>query len=267
MYTLATLDHLRRRLGLAADDTAEDDRLLRALQAASAEVERLTGRRYCPRRATIAHDINLFQATELLLTADLLAITALTNGDGSALSAADYVTIPAEGDAPIGVIRLTGGRAFVWDETPLQAVEVSGIWGWHDRWSAAWIASADTTQDDPLAPGTTSLTVSDADGADSEAESPRFQVGQLLRIEDEYLWVLAVDSATNTLTVQRGAQGTTAAAHDQNTPIAVYRPPREVEMLVLRWAAWLYHEPDQREAQDIPLKLIRALEPLRRLAV
>lgn len=267
MYTIATLEQLRRRLGLTASDTADDDRLLRALQAASAEVERLTGRRYCPRRATIAHDADIFQASELLLTDDLLAITTLTNGDGSILSPADYVTIPAEGDAPISVIRLIGGQAFVWDETPLQAIEVSGLWGWHDRWSMAWTASADTVQDNPLAIEATSLTVSDADGLDSAGETPRFQVGQLLRIADEYLWVLAVDSATNTLTVQRGVQGTSAATHAQGSAIAVYHPPREVEMLVLRWAAWLVKEPDQHEPLDIPAALIRTLEPLRRVAV
>ncbi len=131
-------------------------------------------------------------------------------------------------------------------------MSVTGTWGWHERWSQAWRDSADAVQDNPLSSTATTLTVSDADGADSQQRSPRFQVGHLLRIEDEYLRVLAVDSGANTLTVQRGVQGTTAAAHAQTTAIEVYQPPREVESLCLRWAMWLYKEPDREVIEPLP---------------
>jgi hypothetical protein len=178
------------------------------------------------------------------------------------------VTAPdSGGDTPISIIRLTGGTSFVWDETPIRAIKVSGKWGYHNRWSQAWRDSADTVQNNPLTSTASTVTVADADGADSEGDSPRFQVGHLIRVESEYLRVLAVNTSTNTLTVQRAAGGTTAAAHSQNTPIQVYQPPLDVVTLALRWAVWLYKEPDSREFAPAPETLVQALEGLRRFRV
>ena len=261
MYTLCALHPLRQRFGLAASDTADDARLLAALQMATAQVERAAERRFVPRRAAIRHSIT--GGVELLLDDDLLALTALTNGDGTAIPLATALLLPA--DSPAGMIRLTGGSAFHWTETPLNAVTVSGVWGWHDRWGAAWHRSADTVRDNPLAANATTITVADADGVDSLGEMPRFQVGQLLQIEDEYLWVLAVDTAANTLSVQRGANGTTAAAHALDTAVSIYQPPADVAALVLRRAAWLYREADN--PGFAPDNLIEALAGLRRVGV
>jgi hypothetical protein len=262
MYTIATLHQLRQRLGLAAAETADDARLLAALQAAAAQIERAAGRSFCPRVAAIPHSINPKYTTELLLDDDLLELTSLTNGDGSAISLNDVLALPAEG--PIAVLRLTGGATFVWDETPLRAISVAGKWGWHDRWAEAWRNSADTVQNNPLSAGATTITVADADGADAENETPRFQVGHLLRIDSEYIRVLAVNTAANVLTVQRGAAGTTAASHTQNTAIHTYQPPLDAQMLHLRWAAWLYKEPDNRGFTSAPADLLKGLASLRR---
>ncbi|MBZ0297180.1 MAG: hypothetical protein K8L99_31765, partial [Anaerolineae bacterium] len=144
-------------------------------------------------------------------------------------------------------------------------VSVIGIWGYHDRWGQAWRASGDSVQDNPLGASATTLSVSDADGADADSESPRFQVGQLLQIGTEYVWLLAI--VENTLTIQRGANGTTAAEHALDSAISVYRPPLDVEMLCLRWAAWLYKEPDNRTFTITPSQLSAALNPLRRVGV
>lgn len=266
MYTLATLHQLRQRLGLSASDTGDDARLLGALQAASAQIERSSGRRFSPHVATLAHDVNPRHPDELLLADDLLQLDSITNGDGSSIDVVDVITLPeAALDGPISVLRLAGGRAFNWTETPLRAVAVSGIWGWHDRWTRAWFDSGDTVQDNPLNSSSSTITVSDADGADSYGISPRFQIGQLLRLEDEYVRVLAVNTATNMLTVLRGVNGTTAAAHDQNTVIQVYQPPLDLEMLCLRWAMWLYKEPDNRAFATTPAALMVALGGLRRV--
>jgi hypothetical protein len=265
VYTIATLHQLRQRLGLAAAETADDARLLAALQAAAAQIERAAGRRFCPRLATIEHHANPRYSAELLLDDDLLELSGLTNGDGSAISLNDVVTLPAEG--PIAVLRLTGGVVFVWDETPLRAVSVAGTWGWHDRWAEAWRNSSDTVQNNPLSAGATTITVADADGADAENESPRFQAGHLIRIDSEYVRVLAVNTTTNVLTVQRGAAGTTAASHTQNTAIYTYQPPLDAQMLHLRWSAWLYKEPDNRGFTGAPADLVKGLASLRRVGV
>jgi hypothetical protein len=256
MYTLATLHYLRQHLGLEASDTADDVRLLAALTAATAEIERAVERRFSPRYAALRHSVT--HSVELLLDADLLELVSLTNGDGTLINPAEVVLLPSE--VPAGVLRLINST-FTWEETPLNAVTVTGLWGWHDRWAAAWRASGDTVQNNPLTASAVSLTVSDADGADNTGETPRFQVGQLLKIEAEYLWVLAVNLTTNTLTVERGANGTTAASHVQTTPIFIYQPPSDIVALVLRRAAWFYREADQPdlppENVDIPLASLR----------
>lgn len=268
MYVIATLYAFRQRLGLAASDTADDARLLAVLQAASAQIERAAGRHFCPRRATLEHSIGVNSAadrTELLLDDDLLELTALTNGDGSAINLSDVLLLPGV-DASSSLLLLTGGNSFTYDESPQRAVSVSGIWGWHESWSQAWRASSDTVQNNPLGSSATTLTVVDADGLDSAGETPRFQVGHLIRIESEYLRVIGVNTVSNQLTVRRGVNGTTAVSHAQNTVIDVFQPAPDVAALNLRWAAWLYKEPDARPS-EAPLALREELNALRRVSV
>lgn len=260
MYTIGTLERLRQWLGLADEDTADDARLREALAQASAQIERAAGRRFCPRRAALPHTAS--GVIELLLDDDLLEVLALTNGDGQVIPLENAQLLPAA--SPASLLRLTGGAAFTWGETRLNAITVTGIWGWHDRWDEAWRDSGDSVQGG-LAAGDGALVVSDADGADAAREQPRFQAGQLLKIADEYLRVLAVDSATNTLTVERGANGTEAASHPADAAIYVYQPPADVASLALRRAAWLVRSADHPEAP--PDDLNAALAALRRTGV
>ncbi|MCA0457855.1 MAG: hypothetical protein LCI00_28070 [Chloroflexi bacterium] len=262
MYTISSLDQLRARLGLANTDTADDPRLLTAAAAATAAIERAAGRRFLPRQKAIQH--NYTSSLELLLDDDLLELTGLTNG-GSTIALNDV--IPAPDEAPYCYLRLTGSSAFTWVTSPLQAITVSGIWGWHDRPISMWRLSGDSVQNNPLTSGATTLTVTDADGTDDDSRFPRFQVGHLLRIDSEYLAVTAVNTITNVLTVQRAANGTTAASHALNTPIYTYQPPAELNALALRWASWLYKQADTAAFEAAPDALTDALIPFRRVGV
>lgn len=261
MELIVTLHALRRYMGLDAADTADDDRLLTVLMSAARTIERAAGRRFTPHAAAIRH--TWMDAQWLVLRDDLLELTGLTNGDGTEIDLADVLLIPP-GDPAAGLLCLTNGRSFSWQTTPVAALTVTGVWGWHDRWSEAWQLSGDSVQNAALSAEGTVLTVTDADGLDTDGFAPRFQVGHVLRIEDEYLRVIAVNSVTNMLTVTRGANGTTAAAHAQGMPIEVYAPPAEVETLVLRWADWLYRERDT-PLSDAPPALAEALSSLQRL--
>ncbi|MEO8609955.1 MAG: hypothetical protein ABI690_18825 [Chloroflexota bacterium] len=260
MYMLNTLYALRARLGLVAAETSDDSRLIAALQAAAYQVERAAGRRFAPRKAALQHTIT--RPTELLLDDDLLELSTLANGDGTTVPLNNVVLLPD--DAPAGGLLLTAGSSFIWTQTPIQAVTVTGIWGWHERWATAWRDSSDTVQNNPLSSSATSITVVDADGLDITGETPRFQVGHLLKIESEYLRVLTVNTATNVLTVLRGVNGTTAASHALNTPIYTYQPAPDIAAIALTHAAHLYREPDAAAAAAA---ILDSLAPYRRYPV
>lgn len=258
MRMLATIHELRLHLGMETSDTSSNARLRSALEAATAAIERAAGRSFIPQQATLAHDVQLNDLREIALRADLLTLEALLNGDGQALDLAQVLHLP-------GALRLTGGAYFTYDETPLRAVQVTGLWGTHDDWAHAFRDSGDSVQD-ALNATATSFYVSSAEGADTLRITPRFQVGHLLRIGDELLWLLALDAGTNTLYVQRGAQGTMPSEHEAGTPIAIYQPPRAVHRLCLRWAAWLYREPDSAALAE-PFALADAVACWQRVRV
>ncbi len=247
MYTLATTQQLRTRLDL--ETNAADERLWRALTAATARIERDSGRHFLPLQATLSHSVR--NPRELTLLDDLLQLQRLVNGDGRDIDPHDIETLPAASRGSVSVLYLPGEQRFSGPD----AVQVTGLWGWHERWSQAWRSEVDRLQDDPLTVLATTLRV---------ADSSRFEAGQLLRLGDEYLRLQSVDAADQELRVGRGAQGTTAATHSQDTAIDVYQPPASATLLCLRLAAWLYREPDSNSAGALPADLASELRALRR---
>ncbi len=271
MIVYATLNQLRDRLNLAAD-TARDARLLGALRQATAQIDRYTARRFAPVIQTRRYR---WQAAGCLrLDIDLLALLGLTNGDGRTIDPAD-VTLAPSGDGPYSALLVDPQTVAFVNGYPLdQAIAVRGVWGWHDAWAAAWRSSGDTLQatidaDDAL------LSVADAAGADGLGLTPRFQVGQLIRLGEEYAHVVGVDPDADTLSVVRGVRGTAAASHALGTAIEVYAPPEDVQALCLRWATWLYQQADAAIGAgadwlyppDLPADLHRLAAPLRHLRV
>lgn len=242
MITYATLTQLRERLGIPDDDTDDDASLLAALRRATAQLDRFTARRFAP--AVQTRRVDYQGPYSLHFDIDLLEVLAITNGDGLAISPDDVTLLP-EADGPKYALMLDvgAGTPFVYETRREAALTVKGIWGWHDAWAEAWRDTGDTVAG-TLSDSTGTITVSDADGADALNLAPRFQVGQLLRLEDEYVHVTAVDADTNTLTVVLGVRGTTAASHAAGTAIDCYVPPQDVTALCLRWAAWLYQKQD-----------------------
>ena len=259
MYTIATLDDLRRHLNLSATDADEDDDLLQRLQAASQLIESLTQRRYCPRSQTREIILERPGRRELILPDDLLELRSLSIG-GVALNHSDIRLLPDDRDAPASVMQVAQGAALRFGADADATISIEGIWGWHDRWTEAWRDSGDSLRDASLDAGSEVITVSDASGSDQDGRAPRFQVGQLLRIEDEYLRVTAVESANNRLTVLRGVQGTAAAEHRRGASIETYAPPLAIRDLTLRFATLMTQSVGLLERESTPL-----LERLRRL--
>lgn len=133
-----------------------------------------------------------------------------------------------------GALRWTGSTGnfanLLAANTPGARLNITGVWGFSLDYANAWLDSGDSVQDNPLAVGATTLTVSD---------SSLFAEGQLLQIESEWLLVAAIASDT-TLTVVRGVHGTAAAEHANATAIDIFNVNETVQRLVARQAALWY---------------------------
>jgi len=109
-----------------------------------------------------------------------------------------------------------------------QRITVNGFWGYHTDPSQLYVATADTTITIANTT-TTSVTV---------AAITAYETWQYIRIEDEIM-LISARTAPSTLTVERGANGTTAAAHAAK-PITIVKPPRDIQSLVVYFAAQAY---------------------------
>lgn len=231
LNTYATLNALQTRLDLSSPTSAENARLLDKLRTASAQIDLHTGRRFAPYRAAFNFDYR----RALWLTFNgrtLLELLEVINGDGT--------TIPLNALAKLGdpayALEVDGETAlFTYARQRSHAITVTGIWGYHPDYANAWRGSG-ATLTSSLDSSSTTLAASTS-GNDTRGNTPRFQVGQLLRVDSEYLHVIEVN--TNSLKVIRAANGTTAAAHSTNAAISIYTPPPDVTEIALRWAGWL----------------------------
>lgn len=245
MALYATLAEAKEQL--AANATADDNKLLRQLRTASRRLDREFGAKrplFEPyvetRRVYVTGDtVNSAQNT-LALPGGLLELTGVTLG-GSALVVGTHVlAYPDASMPPFPFLRLattlTGQGWYDYcasDGAPLAAV-ITGIWGVHRDYGTAW------TPVDALAAGinasVVSLTVADVDGAGLYGVTPRISPGNLLKIESEFLEVTATDTNANTATVIRGANGSTAATHSMGASVSVWQVEEPVRMVVARQA-------------------------------
>ncbi len=246
MIPLATLDQVRAEIketqqtgGVSGTD---DTYAKRELYRVSEWIEdTLVQRWFTPRRLERRLDAlgdHIFLDT-LKLDEDLLSLVSLTNGDGSALALADVLFEPAN-QTPKYLLALQNGARFVCGSNWRQAIRIMADWGYHRDYANAWYSSLDTVQDNPLPAAATTITVSDVDGPNAYAESPRFSPGHLLRIESEYVEVLDIDVDINTLTVRRAANGTTAAEHAGGVAIDIWRVDEGVNREVVRLVGFRY---------------------------
>lgn len=235
MYTIATLEDLRRQLHLGDGDSDSDDALLRALQEASHLIESATLRRYCPRIETLEVRPDRSNPRVLILPDDLLELRAV-NDEGGALDLADLVALPRQGDEPASILQLKPGGFFRLGLSPVGSVSVSGVWGWHDRWSQAWRDSGDHLSEHALSASSTLIDVAESEGADEDGARPRFHVGHLLRIDGEYLRVTAIDRSASRMKVLRGVAGTRATGHLRGAKIESYAPAPVIRDLCVRYA-------------------------------
>lgn len=246
----ASLSELKTALAITA---ATDDSLLTTcLRNASRLIDRATGRTYFPEVATRYVDgsgsarlwlpATLLEASEVALSSDLgSTYTALAAGDywksnGHAWDVTPYQLLALNPNGSYGS-WYKGSRT----------VRIAGTWGWRPDYASAWEDAADTVQDAAgISAGVTQITVTSSSGVDALGLSPRFAVGNLVKIESELCEITATSSTK--LTVTRGANGSTAATHAKDVKIYRWRPFEVVEQATLTQAARYYKRAQQAYA-------------------
>ena len=174
--------------------------------------------------------LELAEVTSIAVSNDNgLTYTAWAATDYYLTRAGDYNTLKSYNK--IVVNEPSGDYSFFYGGQ--RSIRIEGTWCTHDNRAEAWEDSLDAVVDNPLAAGATTVEVTDIDGDTGWGYSPRFAVGNIIRIEDEFCEVGGVNTGTDVATIVRGRNGTTAGAHVQTTQIDVWRPPFPVKQAAI----------------------------------
>ena len=146
------------------------------------------------------------------------------------------------------VIPDNSSHSFLCGNTPMQANSIKGLWGFHQHWGQAW-HKVGMVQNDPLSDTGTNLILEDVKNGDPLGVVPWSDWGQTLKIGDDFnhttdpaemVFVKDVDLKNNTLTIERGVNGTVKHAWNQNTDVYLYLPMSEIVKATHLMASWLF---------------------------
>lgn len=221
-----TLTAFKNRRGLTSTDATRDAYLKEHLEEASRQIDAMTIRWFYPLVDT--REFTADSGGRCRVT-DLLSVTSLkTDSDGDRTyedtwSATDYDLMPYN-YTPYQWIETTPQGLYVF---PLsrKGVQIAGVWGYAN----------DTT--------TSSTTLAEAlDSSETGVDvvsGAAHEVGQTIRIESEDMLIESISS--NTLTVTRGINGTTAAAHDTGIAISIRAFPPAIREATYLKAVQLFN--------------------------
>lgn len=248
MNLLATVDQVKRALEITG--TTYDALVVDALRATSRLIEGAAGLAFMPLLAT--RYLDGAGRSSLWLPEPWMSITTLSlSSDGGATYTALGATDWWQSDgatydvSPINLLVLNPNGSYGQFWAGRRSVKAVGVLGWHRSYASAWEAVDTVLDATGLTASATSIKVADADGADVQGLTPRFSVGNLLKIESELAEVTAVSTAQNTLTVVRGANGSTAAVHAKDAAIATWRPDELAHQAALIQAARFFKRAQQ----------------------
>lgn len=174
----------------------------------------------------------------------LLSLTGVGVNNQTLIVGTNVQTFPAA-PSPWYEIQLLGSAWNSWytafcDNVPgTQNASVSGVWGYNTDYAHAWLA-VDTLAAAIVNTAATTFTVTDVDGIDPLGESPRISAGNVIQIDTEWMDVVATDITTNTVTVVRGVNGSTAATHLIGSIVSVYQVDENMRRACARQAAYQY---------------------------
>lgn len=223
----------RLKAEMRVTGTSDDAALLRVLETASRHWDAECGRHFYPVTRTVYLDGPAGHADrwQLWLPVDVLTVSSLkldVDGDRTyetTLSGSDYelVSVRADQQAPYNRIDLKpSGARGSWPATR-RSIELTGVLGFSDETEASGTLGED------LDASETDVTMTAGHGLTG---------GETVRADSEEMYVSAV--STNTLTVVRGVNGTTAATHSNGASVTRRRYARPIEAATALRAARLW---------------------------
>ena len=247
-----------------AAGSGDDDEMFQLLMAVSDWVEFYCNRHFYPRTQILVFDGN---SSGRLLVPDLVSVASLkedTNDDktfNETWAVTDYWLEPYNAEPtqqwgqPYTTVRVRqkGSKdSFTAGE---QHFQIAGTWGYREY-------KEDSGTDLNDASMTTSKTTVAVD------DGTQFSIGETIMISSEQM--LIANISANNLTVTRAINGTTAAAHSDNSDVYILRWPASVERAALTQAARIWtrsadFEPFCVDA-DVDTDVRILLEPYRKLA-
>lgn len=223
-------------------DTAYDVDLLDKLIDGSRDVEKDTARHYYSWEGTRYFATGKNMAIRRIPIDDLQSQSLVAvdiDGSGTFITL-DLAKTPPDAfllddelspnKLPLIYLEANSNGAYpTWGENIRKGIKITGVFGYgNDYPRAPYELVGDVVKDNPMTAVQLTLLVNLA---------TQLSPGQTLRIDSEQMFVSAFDTGTKIATVTRGVNGTTAAAHTQNTVIYVYRYPQAITHAVMVYAA------------------------------
>src|SRR3990172_2863284 len=144
MNLCTSLDSARKYVAAASQNTEDDELLHSLIFNASRSIDHFTRRKFYPRLETRFYSYS--EAHQLKVDDDLLAVHTLKTQNG-ACTVASGVMWPAAGDSwnhtPYDriVLNNTSGSILYYSGTPQRSQELTALWGYHEHYANACIAT------------------------------------------------------------------------------------------------------------------------------
>lgn len=255
---LCTLAQAKSEIKALNGDSADDQWIINNIPLVSTRLNILARTRFIPWVELYYYDAfgafidDVYRKLDLgrPLLEPIQVIDALNN---SLTEGVDYVLRPQDSPAYqlqrintiYGWSYGVGYGVYFWI-APIQwenAIKVTAVWGYRNNYpSEGWTDSQQLlTTVGGINASVRTFDVTNVNGLDINAYSPAISVGNYLKIGEEMLGPVVAISGTQTVTVAaRGANGFTAAAHDEDDVVYTWSVQPEVVRAAVRWLGYWY---------------------------
>lgn len=248
---LTTLTSIRTRLEIAGTITRDDAFLDTLIDEASAWItDQTRGRSFVPYQDTrqLRQDAlsnpavgrwGNYISPRLMVDEDLLAVQSIANGDSDASAVTDYTLLPLN-RYPKSEVELTSASGSAWNfESYDSAVSITGFWGYHEDYTRAWASASSLTA---------TLTASDTGAAVQSVSG--YEDGDYVLLGGSEIGRIT-GTATGTLTLLRGQNGTTAGTYAALVEVKPYTHMRDVQNACDNLVKYYYHTRKSESAAQI----------------